>query len=83
MEDGSSETQWACLPLDLYEAGGIIVDVDGGEWRSEVSWVIVGPCTGEASDGSDARDEACPGGEVFLTGGAPFHWTESCPTPAP
>ena len=80
--EGSSDTKWACLPLDLYGAGGVIVDVDGGEWRSEVSWTIVGPCNGEASAESGGSDEACPGGELFLDGGAPYHWTE-CPSPAP
>jgi hypothetical protein len=49
-EDAASESLWVCLPTDISSSGGLIVAVDGGEWASEVSWEIIGPCGDEYAD---------------------------------
>ena len=80
--EGASETDWVCLPQDLYGSGGFILDVSGGTWQSEDSFTIVGPCYTGVNGRPIVVDEACPGGVLFADGGAPYHFTE-CPSPSP
>jgi hypothetical protein len=78
-EDSSEKKVYACMPDygDMDEGHGIIITVDGGEWQSEVSWEIEGPCD------AMTEDFACEGGHAFLSGGAPYAKAIECTTHAP
>lgn len=58
INDGQYDSEIVCLPTDL--DGRIIVEVSGGAWASELSWVITTPSGKELSGSSSGSwSDAC------------------------
>lgn len=58
VNDGQFDSEIVCLPTDL--DGRIVVEVSGGTWASELSWVITTPSGDELSGSSSGSwSDAC------------------------
>lgn len=58
VNDGQFDSEIVCLPMGL--DGRIVVEVSGGTWASELSWVITTPFGDELSGSSSGRwSDAC------------------------